>query len=134
MKLNNWPTLLATFLLERHKQPFAWGVNDCCLFAADAVHTITGVDPAPEFRGHYRTAIGAKRALIRYGAGEIKPTFDAKFGELKPRLTAQRGDIALLNIDGNYVVGVVFGTIYVVSQTGLLQLPLNKALGIWSIN
>lgn len=133
MRLHNWPTLLADFLKQRQLQPFCWGKNDCCLFAADAIHVITGEDHASEFRGHYTTAIGAKRALIRYGQGDIKHTFIAKFGEPVGRLNASRGDIALVNINGVDIVGVVYGNVYVVSEQGLLQLPLSQALAIWSI-
>jgi hypothetical protein len=134
MKLSNWPTLLAAFLKHRQSQPFCWGKNDCCLFAADAIQVITGVDHASEFRGRYTTAIGAKRALIRYGKGDIKHTFNAKFGKPIGGLNASRGDISLVNINGEDIVGVVFGNIYVVSEPGLLQLPLSQALGIWSIS
>jgi hypothetical protein len=134
MKHPNWPTLLATFLKQRQQQAFCWGKNDCCLFAADAIQVTTGVDHAREFRGRYTTAIGAKRALMRYGKGEIKPTFSEKFGPPVNRLTAKRGDIALVNVDGEDIVGVVFGTIYVVSEQGLLQLPLSDALCIWGID
>jgi hypothetical protein len=134
MRLSNWPTLLAAFLTHRQSQPFCWGKNDCCLFAADAINVITGVDHASAFRGRYTTAIGAKRALIRYGKGDIKHTFIAKFGTPIGVLNASRGDVALVNINGENVVGMVFGNIYVVSEHGLLQLPLSHAMGIWSIS
>lgn len=34
----------------RRSVPFAWGSNDCRLFAADAVQAMTGVDHAAELR------------------------------------------------------------------------------------
>tara|TARA_R110002124_G_scaffold165640_3_gene333016 strand:- start:749 stop:1153 length:405 start_codon:yes stop_codon:yes gene_type:complete len=134
MRLANWPTLLAEFLTERGTQEHVWGKNDCCLFAADAIEVITGVDNASEFRGRYTTELGAKRALLRYGAGDIRSTFTAKFGQPVARLKAVRGDIALVIIDGVERVGVVYGKIYLVSDKGLVTLPLNQSVSIWSIN
>lgn len=133
MRIADWPTALAEFLKDKQHAEFKWGENDCCLFAADAIKTITQVDNATEFRGRYTTALGAARALKRYGAGDIKSTFTAKFGEPKGRLGATRGDIALVNVNDEDIVGVVFGDIYVLSDIGLTTLPLSRALCVWSI-
>lgn len=133
MRVADWPTGLAQFLKEKQHAEFKWGENDCCLFAADAIKTITDVDNATEFRGRYTTALGAARALKRYGAGDIKSTFTTKFGEPKGRLGATRGDIALVNVNSEDIVGVVFGDIYVLSDIGLTTLPLSRALCVWSI-
>ena len=133
MRVADWPSVLAAFLKQKQSAEFNWGTNDCCLFAADAIQAITGIDNAPEFRGKYTTALGSVRALKRYGAGDIKSTFTAKFGEPKGRLSAMRGDIALVNVNGEHIVGVVFGDIYVLSDSGLATLPLGRAMCIWSI-
>jgi len=30
---DNWPDLLAAYIKAKRNEPFAWGSNDCCLFA-----------------------------------------------------------------------------------------------------
>lgn len=52
-RVEDWPERLAAFIEQRRKMPFAWGSNDCALFAADAVCAITGVDLGEPFRGRY---------------------------------------------------------------------------------
>ncbi len=48
-----------------------------------------------EFRGRYRTAAGAERALRRFGAGSIEATIDTKFKRLS-KAFAHRGDVVLV--------------------------------------
>lgn len=91
----DWETRLAAYLAPLRTRPFAWGTHDCCTFAAGAVEAMTGVDPMPEFRGHYSTAIGSARALRRFGAGTLEATIDTKF-ERVPAPLAQRGDVVMI--------------------------------------
>lgn len=90
----DWDARLAAYLEPLHARPFAWGTHDCCIFSAGAVEAMTGVDPMPEFRGRYTTAIGSARALTRYGAGTLEATLDGKFEPIAPAL-AQRGDVVM---------------------------------------
>ena len=71
MRNKNWPEKLVTYLQENLDTPFKWGTFDCCLFAANAVHAMTGKDFAEPFRGKYTTEKGAAKALIKYGHGDI---------------------------------------------------------------
>lgn len=103
-RLPGWEGLLHAFLERKAGVSFTWGATDCCMFSADAVEAITGVDPAAAFRGRYSTAGGATRALKRYGAGSIEATIDTKF-EAVGRAFARRGDLVLM--DG--MVGVCIG-------------------------
>lgn len=90
----DWDARLAAYLEPLRARPFAWGQHDCCTFAAGAVAAMTDVDPMPEFRGRYSTAIGSARALRRFGRGDLATTLDAKF-EAIPAALAQRGDIVM---------------------------------------
>ena len=83
---------------------FAWGQCDCALYVADAVLAMTGHDIAAPFRGKYSSAAGSARALKRYGAGDLKSTFDTL---LPPRPVgfARRGDVVMH--DG--AVGICMG-------------------------
>lgn len=91
----DWEARLAAYLEPLRTRPFGpYGRYDCCIFSADAVLAMTGVDPMPEFRGRYRTRIGYLRALKRYGAGTLAATIDAKFARV-PAALAQRGDLVM---------------------------------------
>ena len=90
----DWEVRLAAFFEQHRARVFAWGSWDCCHFAAGSVEAMTGVDPMPEFRGKYRTAAGAARALKRHGAGTLSGTLDRKFTAV-PAALARRGDIIM---------------------------------------
>lgn len=134
MRHKDWPEKLVAYLHHNLDTPFEWGTFDCCLFAADAVHAMTGIDFAAAFRGKYHTEKGAVRALIKYGNGDIKHTLNAIFGPLKPRLNAGRGDLVLVGTDTGDALGVVAsGKIWVATLDGLATMPLSHAQGCWSV-
>ena len=66
-RLPDWQTRMEAFVRERMHQPFAWGSNDCAIFASDCVMAITGQDPAPAGLRRHRTAKQAYRAIARHG-------------------------------------------------------------------
>lgn len=85
---------LRALLRERWAQPFEWGVNDCCLFAADCVLAQTGRDPAAGWRGRYRNAAEAGRLVHRLGGMERMA--GAVLGMSLPTpLHARLGDVGL---------------------------------------
>jgi hypothetical protein len=99
VRVESWPEALGAFVRSRAAVPFAWGAHDCCLFAADAIAAITGVDLAESLRG-YGSALGACRRA-RAAAGAPVPfygveTWPAHVGlEEMPLLHARRGDVLL---------------------------------------
>ena len=138
-RLPDWPARLAAFLEERRAAPFAWGTNDCCLFAADAVLAITGLDLAAKWRGSYLNAAGALKAL-KDGGGMIKilasvlPAADL----LRNVRQAQRGDVVLLpsRRDGMRIAcGVVdlSGRAASPGERGIATLPLRAAIIGWRV-
>ncbi len=104
MRLPGWEAALVAYIAATEAEPHAWGTHDCALDAADAVLAQTGIDVAFEFRGKYRTAAGAERALRRFGAGTLEATIAAKFPDVATGF-ARRGDLALH--DG--ALGIVMG-------------------------
>ena len=101
----DWDARIAAYLEPLRLRPFEWGRHDCCTFTAGAVEAMTGVDPMPEFRGRYSTAVGSARALRRFGAGTLAATLDGKFAPIAAPL-AQRGDIVMA--DG--LLGIAWGS------------------------
>jgi hypothetical protein len=102
----DWEARLAAYLEPLRLRAFSWGRHDCCTFSAGAVEAMTGVDPMPEFRGHYSTAIGSARALSRFGRKTLAATLDAKF-EAVPASLAQRGDIVM----SGGLLGICWGAV-----------------------
>ncbi len=63
----DWPLRLEALVADRQQQPFAWGSQDCALFAADCVQALTGVDVAPPALRRHRTPRAALRSLRAHG-------------------------------------------------------------------
>src|SRR5579885_53129 len=109
-----WDTrLFHDFLMARANTPFQWGANDCALFAADGIESITGVDIAADFRGKYTDEESAYAAVKSICGGSTVADAAAwcaqKFGiaELQHPLMAQRGDLAVVNHAGRLMAGLV---------------------------
>ena len=128
-------TRLVDYLKAQQNVTFQWGVNDCCLFASAGVLATTGFDPMQQWRGKYTTETGAMRLLKKHGGGSVKAAFTHVFGELKPRLNARCGDLALVDTELGDAVGIVHACrVWVMSPTGLTNLPISQAKGIWQVN
>jgi hypothetical protein len=129
MRIPTWEEALVNYMAEKRHEPFEYGVNDCCLFAAGAVLQITGEDPMPEFRGKYDSLKGSLKVIKEIGAGTLEATLDGKFPEVGIG-HAQRGDLAFF--DGS--VGVVMGGFaYFASDDGLEKIPRAMWDKCWSV-
>lgn len=104
-RVPNWPEVLAEQVEAHRSKSFEYGENDCALFAASIVQALTGVDLSAGQRGHYSTALGAKRRIN--AAGGMR-ALAAGLTE-KPVNLAQRGDVVLAMSDGQETFGVVVG-------------------------
>jgi hypothetical protein len=115
----HWATRgLHGFLREQRSAPFAWGSNDCCMFAANAIESYTGVDIAADFRGKYHDEASAF-ALIktvtgagldpRTAIGDAAAYCAAKHGlaEWPHPLQARRGDLVVVENGGRLIAGIV---------------------------
>lgn len=129
----DWDKRLAHFLAANRTRPFRWGEWDCCLFAADAVHAITGHDYAAAYRGKYSTELGAVRALKRYGQGSLAATMDALLGNRVAACTAMRGDVVAVDTPSGDALGVVFNGIWLVQPSGLCCIPAHQAKLCWRV-
>lgn len=99
----DWQEQLLVQTLIFENQPFEWGKADCCLFAADAVIAMTGVDHAKDFRGKYTTEIGAKRLLSKKGG--LETFLDTRL-KVIPVDYVQRGDVVLIRTDTGPTLGI----------------------------
>ena len=131
------------FLRERAKTPFAWGANDCALFAADGILAMTGVDIAADFRGQYSDQAAAFALIKRVTGGETIADAAAwcarKHGlaEWKAPLLAQRGDLVVFEgPGGELVAGLVHlsgAHIAAVGERGLYRFSITAAKRSWHV-
>jgi hypothetical protein len=109
-RLPGWRARFSSYIARSSGTPFDWGTHDCALNVAGGVYALTGVDFAKPFRGRYSTALGAGRALKRYGAGSLEETIAAALPELLGTRKPEVGDVALFEqpsglTGGFYVAG-----------------------------
>jgi hypothetical protein len=129
-RVNNWQSALQATVSERMRSPFAWGRQDCCLFAADCVLAVTGRDPAQDLRGAYRSANGAAAVLAELGG--LEAIADARLGPRVPVGSAQVGDVAMVRIDGRDTGAIVAGShMLAPGESGLVTIPMSEALVVW---
>ena len=113
-------------------KPFAWGVHDCCLFAADVVLAMTGIDYASGFRGVYNTKAGAMALL---GMRTLHDVLKERLGEPIPWQFAQRGDVVLVTVAGAGMVGVCTGSeAAFVMELGITMYPMRVVDHAWRVN
>lgn len=106
----DWPERLLAFVRSREHTPFAWGANDCALFAADAALAMTGHDFVAAFRGRYTTALGAMKVLRSNGVEDLAGHLGQMLGEPVPPMLARRGDVVLFEAVSGPALGVVMGS------------------------
>lgn len=128
-RYENWPDRLAAFFAARLDDAFEWGVNDCAIFAADAVRAITGEDLAAGFRGRYSSEASAAALLDAFGG--IEAILDRALPRRATPLLAQRGDLAITSegalvvVEGRYAIGP--------GPDGSLRVPLRACAVAWKV-
>jgi len=134
---DDWPERLRHFLETREECPFDWASNNCCLFAADWVRELTGIDPAKKYRDKLpKTEEEAKTLLAKKGGvlGLIKRTAKAHGWAEVPRHYAQRGDLILFDSPRGKALGLCTGpTFAAAASQGLTHYDMQHALRAWRI-
>lgn len=117
MRYPDWQKRLAQVLQAASERPFSWGEHDCCLFVADCVFAVCGIDPLADYRGQYNSALSARKALLR-GHGSIVGIFDSVFERVPVKL-AQRGDVVVFSTEQGLTAGVMWnGQIWFTAEHG----------------
>lgn len=131
-RLPDWQTRMEAFVRERMHQPFAWGSNDCAIFASDCVQAITGQDPAPAGLRRHRTAKQAYRTIARHG-GLCAIATQALGGPIAPAM-AQVGDVVLVSAGKRDALAICNGsTALAPSSVGLVPVPMVEARMSWGV-
>lgn len=135
MKKLNWHQDLLKLVEDRKNTPFNWGVQDCVLFAADAVVAMGNSDPASASRGKYKTKQGAKKHLVsKYG--DLYKAWDGKLERLENINFVQNGDIVLYDSELGLTSGVYWhGGIFAPTVDGVRYLDEmhHNVLAAWRV-
>lgn len=131
-RLPDWRLRLDALIYSRLHAPFAWGVNDCAIFAADAIEACTGIDVAPDLRGHL-TARQAVRVLHRYDG--VAGIAASRLSSLISVPSARPGDVVAVPIGRRLALGVMHDGDMVLgpSHAGLAAVPRAQALLAWRV-
>ena len=137
----DWERSLHAVLVNRAKEPFAWGTHDCALFACDCILAMTGIDAAAWFRGKYRNHNGARRIIRKFTGGfGLESLADTIARQHRvhevPVTKAQRGDLLLLDSPLGPTLGIVSldgFRAYAASPHGLEEFPVLHARRAWRI-
>lgn len=125
--------------LDKHQDAeFRYGVADCFLFACDVIRDVTGADYAEPWRGKYRSAHGALRAIAVHG--DFVDAMCAVFGPVRPIFAVKKGDPVLVHrdlVESDAVaeaLGIFNGDdITCLTDRGLITLPLTCGRGCWHV-
>lgn len=129
-RLPDWQPRLAALVSQRMRMPVVWGVHDCCLFAADALQAVTGVDVAADLRGTYSTQAEADAVLLAHGG--LVELCIARAGPVVPTALAQPGDVGLALLGKVRALAVCGGAHFLApGPLGLVPLPRAQVLRAW---
>lgn len=129
----DWQEALSDLVLARLSLPFAWGTNDCAIFAADAVLAMRGDDPLADLRGQWNDTASAARVIAAQGG--LAAAMDARGFVGVGAMFAQRGDIVLHKTqDGHHGLGVCVGDcIMAPAELGLVRKPVSEGIEAWRV-
>ncbi|OBQ72401.1 DUF6950 family protein [Mesorhizobium loti] len=122
-RLPDWDRRLARLVPAIAATPGVWGQSDCLLTVMDVVAEITGFDPAADIRGKYKTEAGAARILRKRGFDDVEMALASLFAPVG-RLMAQRGDVGVVDQDGQLCAGFMCDRGFMArTETGVFILP-----------
>ncbi len=143
-RLDGWEKDFNQFIADRMHCELVWGKHDCCMFVADSIKSITGVECAVYFRGKYSTQAGAYKKIKSYAGGGVaemmaKIAEEYSLNEIGINY-AGRGDVALCVVDTHIgdnveVLGVLTGDgrIMIAGRDGLVANKKSVGVKFWRI-
>ncbi|WP_342617238.1 hypothetical protein [Rhodoferax sp. GW822-FHT02A01] len=129
---DEWWAALDSYVQSRQDTPFAWGVQDCCTFAADWVTLATGTDPMQDLRG-LDSALAAHRKLDDLGG--MLAAVDSRMGDHIAGPMAQAGDVVMVTLEsGVKAMALCLGAwLCIPAENGLVMLPITNAEAAWRV-
>lgn len=135
IRREDWPSRLAAAIEDARDKPFRWGLHDCGLFAGTCVQAMTDVDPVAEFRGQYDDEDGARATMLAIAGGGLRAVWSRALGPAMNNVRmARRGDVALVEVAGIEVTGVVAGSrVACLTEAGVAMVPAHRIVAAWRV-
>lgn len=125
-RLPDWQLNFSALCADRMHAPFICGQHDCCLWAADVVQAITGIDPAAQLRGKYNDERSAQRLVAALGG--LPAIASAALGWPVRAALATVGDVLLITHERRTTLAICNGSSLLAPGAQGLQaiaMPLN---------
>lgn len=135
-RIDNWLLILANEL--KKPRTFTWGKEDCCLFSANIIKSITNIDIAKEYRGKYSTKLGAFKIIKKKGFKTVPDIFDAQmkkygFKQINKNF-AQKGDAVSKKIENDEIIGIMLDDVGVFIHKNTYSYTKRKDLNMaWAV-
>lgn len=131
----DWKLRLMRWLDEQRRAGFAYGLNDCAMFASGAIEAMTGEDPAASWRGTYGSRDEAEAVLADHGG--LAALVTALIGPPRPEAAAARqGDVGLIRVaeDGMETLCIVTSRgLACKTERGVAYLPRALLVTSWPV-
>lgn len=117
--------------------PFKWGVNDCCLFSANIIYQLKGIDYAKGLRGNYSSKEEAYNLLNKVHLTTnlmevvsiiLNKEMNENFTEVIPG-----SFVCFDNKNNTYSIGVNYGarSYFISEEKGLIAVSNRICKGFW---
>jgi len=120
-------------VIQRYaNEPFQWGVNDCCTFAAKVVLAFTGEDPL-RFVPEYHDEVSAASTVASLGG--LEAFLDRLFGDgCSQPAPMSVGDIVLCRMQGIDYCGVWMGEDAIIKgKLQVVRVPRKTIYRSWPV-
>lgn len=107
-RLEEWQEPFFAYIDASRTAAFAWGVHDCCLFAAGAVDVLTGSTLAAQLRLCYTDEASALAYIASFGS--LEAAVSSWLGPSRAPNFAGPGDIVIANLELGPTIGVCLGS------------------------
>lgn len=133
----DWKTRFSNYLPHVINKPFKWGAQDCCMFAADSIYVMTGIDILEEYRNKYSSAKGAQKILDEHGGtlSKFLTVVCRKHGlkKAEPNI-AQNGSLCLIKTDIGDAAAILWnGKVWAQGPDGVITAPKSVIKRIWNL-
>lgn len=134
MKLECWESLLYEFVGDPANHIFAWGKNDCVMFAGRGIAHYTDERPLDKLLDVWTDEASADQVIQEYG-GLYEAVCMVMGPPLGNPLMAQRGDLALVQVGEMDFLALHLGDRLVAPSQGkgLVSINVRHADVVWPV-
>ena len=136
-KTPGWQTRLLETVEGLKETPFAWGQNDCCIFAAKCLDAQYDTHIADGVVGQYETELGCKKFMIRRsGSTDLNAVLSTFLTNRIHKNFAQRGDLVVFDGDFGPTAGILWsGAIWAMGPDGVATLRVQDVniTDVWRV-